>query len=140
MSHSDRSRSPTLRRSGSALSHADLPGFPRWRGPMGSAVRASHAMSSPQTCRPWPDYLSQSKSGPYQTNQPQTHVPPFLETNQIELGTCGSTRGSTGFGRSRLLEGKGHPGNDLTRKWNASHKILRLNQVKVVKSESSCLL
>ena len=56
-SYSDRSRSPTLRRSGSALSLADLPGFPRWRGPMGSAVRASQAMSNPQTCRPWPDYF-----------------------------------------------------------------------------------
>ena len=78
MSHSDRSRSPTLRRSGSALSHADLPGFPRWRGPMGSAVRASQKMSNPQSSRPWPDYLSQSKSGPYQTGQPQMHVRPML--------------------------------------------------------------
>ena len=78
MSRSDRSRSPTLRRSGSALSHADLPSFPRWRGPMGSAVRASQTMSNPQTCRPWPDYLSQSKSGPYQTTQPQMHVRPML--------------------------------------------------------------
>ena len=51
--HSDRSRSPTLRRPGSALSHADLPGFPRWRGPMGSAVRASQTMSNPQSSRPW---------------------------------------------------------------------------------------
>ena len=78
MSHSDRSRSPTLRRSGSALSHADLPGFPRWRGPMGSAVRASQTMSNPQSSRPWPDCLSQSKSGPYQTAQPQMHVRPML--------------------------------------------------------------
>ena len=39
MSHSDHSRSPTLRRLGSALSHADLPGFPRWRGPMANYVK-----------------------------------------------------------------------------------------------------
>ena len=45
MSHSDRSRSPTARRSGSALTRADLPGFPVWRGPMGQAVRAAHVMS-----------------------------------------------------------------------------------------------
>ena len=73
-----------LRRSSSALSHTDLPGFPRWRGPMGSAVRASQTMSNPQSSRPCPDYLSQSKSWPYQTNQPQPYARPMLHPTMLQ--------------------------------------------------------
>ena len=77
MSHSDRSRSPTSRRSGSALSRADLPGFPVWRGPpMGSAVRTCQAMSNPQIIPNWSGPLS----GSYHSYQPQLHVRPMLHS------------------------------------------------------------
>ena len=56
MADSDRSRSPVHARNRpdqrSARPPAQLPGFPRWRGPMGAAVRASMNMRGPQMT-PW---------------------------------------------------------------------------------------
>ena len=80
MSHSDRSRSPTSRRSGSALSRADLPGFPVWRGPMGQAVRAAQAMSHPQNTPKW----SGPMSGTYHLYSPQMHVRPLLHSTSSQ--------------------------------------------------------
>ena len=52
MADSDRSRSPVHARNRpdqrSARPPVQLPGFPRWRGPMGAAVRASMNMRGPQ--------------------------------------------------------------------------------------------
>ena len=76
MSHSDRSRSPTSRRSGSALSRADLPGFPVWRGPMGQAVRAAQVMSNFQNIPKWSGPVPEA----YHVYPPQMHVRPMLHS------------------------------------------------------------
>ena len=44
MSNSDRSRSPASHRLGATSARAELPGFPRWCGPMSSAVRNLNSM------------------------------------------------------------------------------------------------
>ena len=76
MSHSDRSRSPTSRRSGSTLTRADLPGFPVWRGPMGHAVRAAQMMPNSQQILKWSGTLP----GAYNVYPPQMYVRPVMHS------------------------------------------------------------
>ena len=45
----------------------ELPGFPRWCGPVGSAVRTSNSMPRPQIIPKWPG----TPSGPYELFRPQ---------------------------------------------------------------------
>ena len=56
MGDSDRSRSPAPLRHHPDVRNRDpprqLPGFPRWCGPMGAAVRHFQNMPRPQMCRP----------------------------------------------------------------------------------------
>ena len=73
MSNSDRSRSPASQRSGATSSHQALPGFPRWCGPMGSAVRTLPPAPRTQIIPKWPG----TPSGPYGLFRPQM-MPPSL--------------------------------------------------------------
>ena len=65
MAESDRSRSPPSQRNRSdargPLPNGPLPGFPRWCGPMGAAVRHLNNMPRPQLNTPW----MMQQSGPY---------------------------------------------------------------------------
>ena len=65
MAESDRSRSPPSQRNRSdargPLHNGPLPGFPRWCGPMGAAVRHLNNMPRPQLNTPW----MMQQSGPY---------------------------------------------------------------------------
>ena len=77
MSNSDRSRSPSSHRSGAASSCQELPGFPRWCGPLGSAVRTLSHMPHPQIIPKW----SGNPPRPYGMFRPQTASEPMVPSS-----------------------------------------------------------
>ena len=89
MSSSDRLRSPTLRRSGSALSHADLPGFPRWRGPWAYGISCPGLTANVQSSvkSPVARLLESIEVGTLSVRpmlhatMPQSHPFPHVSTN-----------------------------------------------------------